>query len=291
MRLYPIFTIIICFILSRPIYSCDYNEESFFWWYFKSDCIVEAEILETVYKGDTESYEAYIRVNKSYKGNEIDSLKITIKSYHPQSMLVFDNGITHPRSDCDVYLYEGERWLFYLKKDDSGNYYTGGQESRSHELTEKGELVDADIEWLNNGEYDINDFFWNGKELDVLPNPQKEALDNYISKTFNQQIMESTQNEWAFMQCTINSKGKLRKVNNCKETKKSRKKRYVNKYDKIEYKNIKMPMITDFEKEARRVTKKIKRWSPGMFCNVKVKCHITVAFYLENGQMNMKILK
>lgn len=261
------------------LYSCDYDEMSFLWWYFKSDLICSGRIIK-VYESDSATYDVLMVPDKIYKGESIDTLLLTVDSYHRNNREVF--------SDCDVYMYDGEKWLIYAQKI-KGKYITGGQWSRSNRLSYINKFHPNDFKWMDSVNYKVTDFYWNWKERDKAPIPKN--IDSIIFKNFNLSVIDTTIAHDSFVPvlCNIEEDGKLGKVNLFLYRKGFKKEITRSILEKTEYLNPDVECFTDFQSEAIRVTKLIKDWSPAIFCNQKVKSQVLLKYYYYKGKLYFEI--
>lgn len=259
-------------------FGCDFDEQSFLWWYFKSDLICSGKVIN-ISERDSLSYNVKILVNRVYKGKNMDTLQLTVRSYPEWGTII---------SDCDVHMKIGDQRLIYAKKENN-NYYTGGQESRSNLDRFIRKFHPQDYNWLETIDSKVTDFYWNWNELDIGPVPY--SLDSIVNKNFNIQVVDSSSvhGVWAFVLCDIDEQGNLMKSNLFYYRKENNKTVFRESYEKIEYLNPEVKCFTDFQKEALRVTKLITKWKPSIFCKKKVKSQVLVAYKYENNKIDVEL--
>ena len=259
-------------------YSCDYDEKSFLWWYFKSDLICTGKILK-VFDSDSTSYNVQIVVDKVFKGKSKDTIRLTVLSYHEHGETV---------SDCDVYMKVNEKWLFYLQKK-NGEYYTGGQSSRSCKIEDFARFHPHDITWLESIKPNFKDFYWNWNEWDVAPKFDK--ISSFICQNFNTKTVDtsSVHGHYVFILCNINRNGKLTRANLFFYPKGFKSESNKTLYEKCEYLNPEVECTTVFQKEAIRVTKMLTNWIPAKFCNQQVKSQVLLQYSYENGKIKIEM--
>ena len=257
-----------------PAFSCDYNKQSFLWWYFKSDLIFTGKVIQ-VFESDSSSYDVKFLVDRVYKGDKQDTLRLTVNSYHEGNMTI---------SDCDVYLKPDEKYLVYARK--SGErYFTGGQESRTGlEIYHQN-----DCKWLESIDCKVTDFYWDWDERDVKPVP--ENIDSIIHSNFNLNTRDTSavHGNLAFVLCNIDEHGTLTKANLFYYRKGQNIKRNRIIYEKYEHLNPEVECFTDFQREAVRVTRLIKKWTPSIFCGKKVKGQALIKYDCETEKLNIEL--
>lgn len=259
-------------------FACDYDEMSFLWWYFKSDLICSGSIVK-VFESDSSTYDVQILVDKVFKGEATDTLRLTVHSFH-------ENGKT--KSDCDVYMRANESWLIYSVKE-NGKYCSGGQESRSNRISSIKKYHTKDFDWLDSINLKVTDFFWNWDEWDTEPKP--ENINSIVDKYFNTSTVDtnSVHRNVAYVLCDVDKNGRLVKSNlfyYCKGFKAGSLK---TTFEKNEYINPEVDCFTDFQKEAVRVSRMINNWIPTIFCGQNVKGQVLIKFVYENGKIQTEI--
>jgi len=259
--------------------ACDYEEMSFLWWYFKSDIICTGEV-NYVFESDSASYDIELLIERVYKGEEMDTLRLTVRSYSEGSAVF---------SDCDRYMRKGEKYLVYAAKSGT-NYYVGGQESRTDLVTGIVENKKNDLLWLETVNVKVTDFYWNWNDYDVAP--KASNIDSIVQINFNITTVDTAtvHGIWAFVLCNIDEKGKLTQSNLFYYKKEDKTETIRKIYEKLEYLNPTTECFTNFQKEAIRVTKMINNWTPSFFCGQKVKSQILLEFAYEKGKIKTEII-
>lgn len=261
-----------------PAYSCDYEEMSFLWWYFKSDMICSGKVIK-VFESDSSSYDVKLLVDRVYKGDNLDTLRLTVNSY-PEGGLII--------SDCDVYMKPGKKYLVYARKS-GASYFTGGQESRTDLESNIKKYHPNDFKWLDSIECKVTDFYWDWRERDIKPEP--ENMDSIVYNNFNINTRDTStiHGIWAFVLCNIDEYGTLTKSNLFYYPKGFKKETSRRIYEKHEYLNPEVDCFTDFQREALRVTKLIKKWTPSIFCGKKVKGQVLIKYEYENEKIKIEM--
>lgn len=262
------------------IFACDCDKMSFLWWYFKSDLICSGSIIK-VFESDSLIYNVQILVDKVYKGEPVDTLRLNVHSFH-------ENGKTI--SDCDVYMRANENWLIYSVKE-NGKYYSGGQESRSNRISNIKKYHTRDFEWLDSINLKVTDFYWNSDEWDTEPKP--ENISSIVDKNFNTSTVDtnSVHGNVAYVLCDIDKDGKLVKSNLFYYRKGFKGETLKTTFEKNEYINPEVDCFTDFQKEAVRVSRMINNWIPTIFCGQNVKGQVIIKYVYENGKIQTEIKK
>lgn len=271
--------LLILFVSLSKTYACDYEDMSFLWWYFKSDMICTGEVIQ-VFESDSASYDVRLLIDRVYKGDNLDTIRFTVNSY-PEGGKVM--------SDCDVYMKKGDKYLVYAWKSGS-RYFTGGQESRTNRLNDIRKFFPQDFIWLESAKYKITKYYWNWHERDVAPFPNE--LDSIVNNNFDLYSVDLSDihKKSAHIICNINAKGKLTRANLFSGQKGSKKKIYRKVLDKFEYLNPRISCSTEFQKEAIRVTKLIKEWSPSIFCGERVKGQVLIKYEYEDGKIKIEMI-
>jgi len=259
-------------------HACDYEDMSFLWWYFKSDMICTGEVIQ-VFESDSASYDVKLLIDRVYKGDNMDTIRFTVHSYPEGSSII---------SDCDVYMGTGERWMIYARKSGE-SYFTGAQESRTNLVSDIEKFHPNDFKWLESIDCKVTNFYWDWRERDIAPKP--EEMDSILLNNFNIETRDTTtvHGVWAFILCNIDEHGTLTKSNHFYYPKGFKKERGRRIYEKHEYLNPEADCFTDFQREALRVTKLIKKWTPSIFCGVKVKGQVLIKYEYEDGRIKIEM--
>jgi len=259
-------------------YSCDYEQKSFLWWYFKSDMICSGKVIK-VFESDSSSYDVKLLVDRVYKGENLDTLRLTVNSFH-------EGGLTI--SDCDVYMRTGDKYLVYARKSGS-RYFTGGQESRTGLEIHIKSFHPNDFKWLESIDCKVTDFYWDWRERYIKTVP--ENIDSIVQSNFNINTCDTTNvhGTWAFVLCNIDEHGILTKSNLFYYRNGVKKEIARIIYEKNEFLNPEVDCFTDFQREAVRVTKLIKKWTPPIFCGKKVKGQAMIKYEYENGKIRIEL--
>jgi hypothetical protein len=261
-----------------PAYSCDYEDMSFLWWYFKSNMICSGTVIQ-VFESDSTSYDVKLLVDWVYKGDSLDTLRLTINSYSEGGPVI---------SDCDVYMKTGKKYLVYARKS-GANYFTGGQESRTNLESEIKIFHPNDFNWLDSINCKVTDFYWDWRERDIKPEP--ENFDSLVHNNFNIYTRDKStvHGIWAFVLCNIDENGILTKSNLFYLPKGIKRETLRKIYEKDEYLNNEIECITEFQREALRVTKLVKKWTPSIFCGEKVKSQVLIKYEYDNGKLKIEL--
>lgn len=270
--------LLILFLWLTQAYACDYEDMSFLWWYFKSDMICTGEVIQ-VFESDSSSYDVKLLIDKVYKGDNLDTLYLTVDSY-PE--------VGKVKSDCDLYLRKGNKYLVYACKSGS-RYFTGGQESRTDLELRFRNYQPNDFDWLESINCKITDFYWDWRERDIKPQPEK--MNSIVLNNFNIETRDTTtvHGIWAFVLCNINEQGTLTKSNLFYYPKGFEKETSRKIYGKFEYLNPEVIPFTDFQKEALRVTRLLKKWTPSFFCGKKVKGQVLIKYEYDDGKIKIEM--
>ncbi|MBN1650650.1 MAG: hypothetical protein JW857_04950 [Bacteroidales bacterium] len=271
-------TLILLVFLMQQSYGCDFDEQSFLWWYFKSDLICSGKVIN-IYEKDSVSYNVKLSIDKVYKGENMDTLLLTVNSYPEWSTII---------SDCDVHMKIGDQRLIYAKKENN-YYYTGGQESRSNLDSVIRKFHPQDYSWLETIDSKVTDFYWNWNEFDRGPVPNN--LDSIVNKNFNIQVVDSSSihSVMAFVLCNIDEKGNLMESNLFYHSKANEKQTSREIYGKFEYLNPETKCFTDFQRESIKITKLIKKWTPAIFCDKFVKSQVLIKYTYKNNKINVEL--
>ncbi len=273
-------TLLVLIFTFTQTFACDYEEMSFLWWYFKSDLIFTGKIIK-VFESDSASYDVQILIDKVYKGKTKDTLQLTVHSYHENGQVA---------SDCDVYMKPNEKWLIYSIKE-IDKYCTGGQESRSNQISNIERYHPKDFDWLESINFKVTDFYWNWNEYDIAP--KANNINSIIQENFNTTTVDTSSIHGirAFVLCNIDEYGILNKANLFYYPNgfKSETDRII--FEKFEYLNPEVKCFTDFQREAVRITKMINNWTPTVFCGKNVKGQVLIKYFYENGKIQTEIRK
>lgn len=270
--------LLISFLSLSQAYACDYDEMSFLWWYFKSDLICTGEVIKVI-DSDSAFYDLQLQVEKVYKGELLQNIKLRVSSYPEGSKII---------SDCDVHWRAGDKLLVYARMGGT-NYFTGGLESRTNLITKIKKFHPNDFNWLDTIDCKLTDFYWNWSERDIGPAP--ENMDSIVHKNFNINTSDTTNVNgiWAFVLCDIDEHGILTKSNLFYYSNGFEKEISRRIYEKNEYLNLEVECITDFQCEALRVTKLIRKWTPSIFCGKKVKSQVLIKYEYENKTIKIEM--
>lgn len=256
-------------------YACAWDEMSFLWWYFKSDIICSGKVIQ-VLESDSSSYNVKLIIDKIYKGGNLDTLCLTVNSYHEGGNII---------SDCDVYMKAGEQWLIYAYE--AKSKYQMWRRSDREEAIKK--FYPQDFNWLDSIDCKVTDFSWDWKERDI--GPKYKNIDSLVCKNFDIQTVDTStvHGIWAYVLCSIDEVGNLTKSNLFYYPKGYKKEILRETYGKFEYLNPETKCFTDFQKESVRVTELIRKWTPSAFCGKTVKSHVLVKYVYENYKLRIEM--
>ena len=213
--------------------------------FYSAEYVFEGTIVSKVYAKDFQTYTATFEISKHYKdGAKPETLSFIMKS---------ESQYTNEWTSCDWSVKNGQKWLVYAHLGNDKLLYFDAMCLNSKNIDYYA-TIDSKQKILDNGnEFEIQDYIYYLEYGFTTPKPITNV--DSIIKTAK---IKEYKNTFTVIKLHVDDKGVLQSVVSYRNYAAIKKDKIFNLPYAIEV--IEYPSLSDFEKEAIEVAKKIKKW-------------------------------
>lgn len=234
---------IILFLFTSELYACSCPDINPAIEFYESEYVFEGEIISKVYSKDSLTYKITFKINRHFKkGDSPKMLEFELKS---------EGEFTGVFTSCDWSAYLGQVWIVYANKYKEKLRFSGiCSNSKPRDFENLGKY---EQNVLKNGNLlDIKDYVWSHNRSFSWTKP-KTKIDSILKLGKIKQYSKP----YTWLKLYISEKGKLISVTTDRNIMLTRDSIFG--FDK-DVKIIQRKPLTDFEKDAIELIKKVENW-------------------------------